>query len=297
MNQQLTVSKELVNYFSKYLPAFKENDAIKTVEFIDQNFIVTDNKIKHFNNIVDAIEAIQDEKKKSEIQKIFTHWIQERKCLVECDYKDDSESEIKLAASSEDKIYFNPTLKADAIKRYAKRYSEIELHNIKSFVNPESFHKLKHIPSTIPLEKGVYYDLQKILDPFLRSSENILIEDPYLPNTTASYNFLKIIENFRHQNIKLVFLTRSKYAEHSVYDKFIEKLKALNNDGYQINFSNHFRKKIHRERYLFTDDFQIYFPGGFDLLETDGFLRNDFNSNVDERKEIRIEKRKFAIKF
>jgi len=307
MNQQLTLANDLVNYLSDSLPTFRENDAIKAVELIDQNFIVSDANVKHFNCIIDSIDNIQDQLKKNEIQKLFTYWIQEKKYLVDCEYQEDRAGELDLALNSEDKIYFNPNIDNKTVKKYLKKIGDVESHNIQSFLNPEPYHRLKHLPSLISLEMGVYYDLFKLFNPFLRDSKNIRIEDPYLPNNTASYNVLKIIENLRHQNITLVFLTRSKYAEHpvndkrnkkeSVYDKFIEKLKALNNDGYQINFSNHFRKKIHRERYLFTEEIQIRFPGGLDFLGNDGYLRNDTNSDISEKKEIRIEELNFEIEF
>ena len=53
--------------------------------------------------------------------------------------------------------------------------------------NPTTYHKLKHLPTLINM--SLYYDIkQQSFDPFLRDAKNVLIEDPYLPNTKASLN-------------------------------------------------------------------------------------------------------------
>jgi len=298
MNQQITISKDLVNYLSESLPTFKANNATKIIDFVDQNFVVSDSGIKHFNKIIDAIESIQDEIKKAEIGKLFANWLQEKKYLVNFEYGDDQDCEIALASNSEDKIYFNPSMDDKNRKRYVKKYIDVELHNILSFIQPDSYHRLKHLPSNIPIEKGVYYNLLLLLDPFLRTSKMVQIEDPYLPNRIASQNLFRLIENMKDKQIKLVFLSRNKFSLHNqkeekIYDEFIEHLEVLNNNGYEIDFRMHFRNKIHRERYLFTEDIQVYFPGGLDFIDTDGYLKNDSNEDISEKKEIRIEKRKF----
>ena len=104
----------------------------------------------------------------------------------------------------------------------------------------------------------------------------------------------------KNKQIRLVFLSRNKFSLHNqkeekIYDEFIEQLKVLNKNGYEIDFSMHFRNKIHRERYLFTEDIQVYFPGGLDFIDTDGYLKDDSNEDISEKKEIRIEKRKFEF--
>ncbi len=309
MDQEITYSSSLIKFLHLDNSILEMSDQKKVWQLIEQNYVVSDAELKILKSYGEEVKKLQSSVIKQELQNFVDGLInnkakKRRTYNVTQSYDD---QEINITLSSNDKIYFNSLYSEKDIKSTVKKYPEIETHNVSSFLSPMPIDKLKHIPSTIPLEKGIYYDLQTILDPFLRNSKNIRIEDPYLPNNTASYNVLKIIENLRHKNITLVFLTRSKYAEHpvndkrnkkeSVYNKFIEKLKSLNSDGYRIKFDTHFKKKTHRERYLFTEDFQIYFPGGFDLLETDGRLRNDFNSEVDERKEIRIEKRNFAIEF
>lgn len=67
----------------------------------------------------------------------------------------------------------------------------------------------------------------------------------------------------------------------------------LKNDGYSINHNNYFTIKKHRERYIFTEKFQIYIPGGFDFLNRDGYI-NSQGPDISDKKEIRIEKRKFS---
>ena len=194
MNQQITLSRDLVNYLSEFLPTFKSNNATKIIDYVDQNFVVSDLGVKHFNKIIDAIESIQDEIKKSEIGKLFANWLQEKKCLVNFEYGDDQDCEIALASNSEDKIYFNPLMDDKDRKRYLKKYNEVELHNILSFIKPDSYHRLKHLPAYITIEKGIYYNLPLLLDPFLRTTKMVQFEDPYLPNPTASQNLFRLIE-------------------------------------------------------------------------------------------------------
>jgi len=309
MDQEITYSSSLINFLHLDNSILEISDQQKVWQLIKQNYVVIDAELKILKSYGEEVKKLQPSGMKEALQNfvdgLINNKAKKRRIFNVTQSYDDQE--INITLSSNDKIYFNSMYSEKDIKSTVKKYPEIETHNVSSFLSPMPIDKLKHIPSTIPLEKGIYYDLQKILDPFLRNSRNIRIEDPYLPNDTASYNVLKIIENLMHKNITLVFLTRSKYAEHSVnhernkkesiYDTFIEKLKSLNSDGYRIKFDTHFKKKTHRERYLFTDDVQIYFPGGFDLLEIDGYLKKYLEDDISEKKEIRIEKLKYAIEF
>lgn len=304
MNQQIVVSTEIVSYLESKLPAYRKNDAIELIEYIEQNYFVSDSAIIHFNKIIDKIDQLDPTYKKEELKKIINYWIQEKKLFVECNYENLDEEEITLTEHTLDKIYVQPMLHNKEVAKFAKRFNELEIHNSESFIFPKPYHKLKHLPSLIPLEKELFYDIVRIVGPFIRNSDNVRIEDPYLPNPLASYNVVKIIKNFPGVNFDLVFLTRDLFSEHKLYkekekklkqyDSFIESLSELNEKGYKINFNNNYKLKKHRERFIFTEDFQIYIPGGFDFINKDGYIvANDFD--ISDKKEIRIEERKFQI--
>ena len=131
------------------------------------------------------------------------------------------------------------------------------------------------------MEEGCYYDINRIFAPFLRDAKNVRIEDPYLPNTKASLNIWKIINHLNDSRIKLVFLKRNKYASNGNkfmedrYDTFTKTIQEYQKNGLQIDYSEPFVKKSHRERWIFTDQFQIYVPGGLDFLDEDGFFVKD----------------------
>lgn len=303
MNQQLVISKEIVDYLVDKLPAFRKNEAIDLIEYIEQNFVVSDLKTEHFNCLLDKIDEIEHSQKKEEIKKIISYWMQEKKYFVNCSYVLNNDREILLAHHTLDKIYLQPFLTEKEIKKYNIKFNDLEIHNSKSFINPQHQQRLKHLPSIIPLEKDVFYDLIKIISPFIKNSKNVSIEDPYLPNPMASQNVLKIIKSFPDVNYNLVFLTKELYsganygAEENIkseqYDAFIENISGLVKNGLRINFKNHYKSKTHRERYIFTEDFQIYIPGGFDFLTAEGFLKTKSNFDISEKLEIRIEKNNF----
>lgn len=304
MNQQLVISKNIVDYFVGKIPTSRKNEALELIEYVEQNLFVSDKQTKHFNCILDQIEKLEASISKEEIKKILQYWFLEKKCFIDYEYDIVSESETDLTYNTLDKIYLQPLLSEKDIKKYNIKFNELEVHNSKTFINPAPLHKLKHLPSIISLQKDEPYDIIKIIDPFIRDSHKVRIEDPYLPNPKASGNVLKIIQNYPKINFDLVFLTRElfyddKSEEWKVkkklkqYDTFINNLLKLKNDGYSINHNNYFTIKKHRERYIFTEKFQIYIPGGFDFLNRDGYI-NSQGPDISDKKEIRIEKRKFS---
>lgn len=306
MNQQLVVSKEIIEYFQNHLPAYRKNDAIEMIEYIEQNYFVSDHNTNHFNLLIDKIEEIESERQKAEIKKIITNWIQEKKYFIKCEYVNGLAGEIKLARETRDKIFLQPLLLENEVKSLSEKYLELEIHSSQTFINPLPKHKLKHLPTIIPLKKGEIYDLVKIISPFLRSTINVRVEDPYLPNYLARHNILKVIKNFPKVTFSIVFMSKDLFADHKdeqkkkkkekQYDSFVEELDELNKKGYKISYQEKFESKLHRERFIFTRDFQIYIPGGFDFLKLDGTLAID-DEGVSEKREIRIEKRKFDVKF
>lgn len=306
MNQQLVISKEIISYFQDRLPTFRKNDAIDLIEYVEQNYFISDYKTNHLNLLLDKIEEIESEKQKAEIKKIVNYWIQEKKYFIKCEYVNGLDGEIALANQSQDKIYLQPLLSEHEVKTLSEKYSELEIHSSQTFISPLHSHKLKHLPTIIPLKKGEVYDLIKIISPFLRSTTHARVEDPYLPNYLASQNILKVIKQFPKVTFNLVFISKDLFAHHKdehkkrkkekYYDSFVEKLDGLINKGFQISYQEKFESKLHRERFIFTSNYQIYIPGGFDFLKLDGTLAID-DEGVSEKREIRIEKRKFDVNF
>lgn len=304
MNQQLVISKEIVSFFTDKLPTFRRNDAIDVIEYIEQNLFVSDNRTVHFNSILDKIDELEPSVKRDEIKKIISYWIQEKKYFTECEYKMGNENEINLTWHTQDKIYFKPLLAENEITDYYEKQSELEIHNLNTFLNPQPMHRLKHIPTIIPLQEGVFYDIVKIINPFIRHAKYVQIEDQYLPNIRASYNLFKIVENFPDKRFKLIFLDKESFFEYKSgnkreemekrYDLFIKQIHNLNKKGYKISYKDRYRIKKHRDRYIFTEEFQILIPGGFDFLDNKGFLINT-DKEKPERREIIIEKRNFPL--
>lgn len=308
MNQEITYSSSLINYLNSDYSALEITDQKKVWELIKQNYLVCDKELKILEEFGAQVMKLPNSNIKQELQN-FVDGLINNKANKRRTYELKKYCElfdINLTISSTDKIYFNPTFNLSEIKNISKKYSEVETHNTPTFLNPDPIQRLKHIPTIIPLKKGEVYDLIKIISPFLRSSNDARIEDPYLPNYLASRNILKIIEHFPEVNFNLVFLTKELFSTHNeevkkkkkgkYYDSFVNELERLRKNGYNICYNEKFNDKRHRERYIFTDNVQIYIPGGFDFLKEDGKIA-DNDEGVSEKREIKIEKRNFDVKF
>lgn len=301
MNQQLVISSIIVDYLATNLPVFSKSEVLDVIELIEQNVIVCDHNKFYFNSLLNQIEKLEPSSKKEEIKKIINYWILEKKLFVNCDYQDCKEKEIFLADSTQDRIFMQPLLSKKEVDKYRIKYKNIETHNTKSFINPLPSQRLKHLPTTINLEKGIFYDLINILDPFLRTAKQVRIEDPYLPNKFARHNAFMIMRKYPDISYDLVFLNKILYSDNKaekkdIYDSFIYEISQLNQNGSKISFHNQLREKKHRERYIFTESIQIYLPGGLDFLRPDGFIST---SSYDEPsvREIRIEKLSLSSKL
>jgi hypothetical protein len=302
MNQEITYSPTLINFLNSDHSILDISKQQKVWELIKQNYIACDSELKILKTYGELVRQLPNSGLKLELQNFVEALIND-KANKRKTFKVISSAnnyEIELALSSNDKIYLQPLLSKKEVKKINITYGELETHNSESFINPQAQHRLKHLPTIIPLQKEFFYDIVKIFSPFLRNSKNALIEDPYLANPLASQNVLKIIEKFPNVNFDLTFLTRDLFSEHKSnieklkqYDSFIESISELVKNGYTINYNNHFKTKKHRERFIFTENFQIYIPGGFDFLNEYGYLKNQTSFDISEKLEIRIEKRTF----
>jgi len=290
MDQQITLSKEIVPYLASNLPSFKFNNAMKCIKFIEQNYIVCDNQKKHFLSIVNEIDKLDNEEKRDTMRVIFDHWMREKNSFVETE--EESMNEISLAEKCNDKIYFNPLLPDNKINKLLVKYSKVESHNEKTFLSPLPINRLKHAPTIIPLVKNTYYNLYTIIEPFIRGADEVKIIDPYLPNPNASNNLFNILPLMKNKKITLSYLKRDKYIYNDDdewgqknYDDFDAAIREKIRAGYLISLKK-IKVKKHRERYIVTDRFNIYLPGGLDFLDNNGFPKIDLEEI--DIKEIRI---------
>lgn len=306
MNQEITYSSTLINYLYSDQTILEISDQKKVWELIKQNYVVCDSDLKILDAYGEIVKSLPTSVLKQELQNfidgLITDKAKKRKIFSILPSVDSLE--INLALSSKDKIYFNAVFNEEEINEYVIKYNEIEVHNSRSFIHPLPQHRLKHLPTIIPLKDGVFYDIVKIVNPFIRHTKYIQIEDQYLPNKRASYNLFKVIENFPDIEFKLIFLTKYKFLEYKIgnereeiekrYDQFIKRISDLNKKGYKISYEDCYKIKKHRDRYIFTEEFQILVPGGFDFLNEKGYMVNT-DYDKPERREIIIEKRNFPL--
>jgi len=307
MNQEITYSSTLIEYLYSDKTILEISEQKKVWELIKQNYVVCDSDLKILEFYGEIIKGLPNSVLKQELQNFVDGLINDKaqKRIIFNTINSNNDLEMNLAKSSNDKIYFNPIFNEKEIKNIIKKHSEIEPHNVFSFLAPQPIQRLKHLPTVINMESGCYYDINRIIGPFLKDAKNIRIEDPYLPNGIASKNLWKLLDHVKMARVKLVFLKRNKYihsnnkVKEKQYDSFIKNIIQYQSKGLLIDFSEPFIKKSHRERWIFTDDFQIYIPGGLDFLSEDGFYIKDTNysQDVDYRNQIRIEKREFEVKF
>jgi hypothetical protein len=286
MNQQLTLNKSIIKFFAENLPAYSVNDAIKIIDLIEQNRIISDFEKKYFIELDNEIDTISDLTKRFEIRKIFDNWINYRCSFINYSFDSENEGDVQLAFHSEDRIYFNPYLIEKQKSKLEIKYSGIEVHNKDSFLEPEYFQRLKHLPTAVRLNDGLPYDLAAIINPFIKEAKRIIVIDPYLPNENASRNLFNLFDLLIGKEITLVFLSEKKYTaiqikKNGIFEEIIDKIKLklyndfLNNlenkrlDGFKINME-HFHEKKHIERHILTEEVQINLPGGLDFLNIDG---------------------------
>lgn len=79
---------------------------------------------------------------------------------------------------------------------------------------------------------------------------------------------------------------KEKIKKENLYDKYIIEIKNLKNMGFKIIDEEFYLNKSHKERYINTEKFKIYIPGGLDCISPDGLPKLDGD---DDTKEIRID--------
>ncbi len=292
MNQHLTVSKTIVKYLNDSLSALEHVvTAHDVMDTIKQNYIVSDKTKRHSQDIISELEKIDDLKKKEYLTKIIGHWIYDRSKFVDCDLSLVTTT-IELAKLTCDQIYFDPSLTWKERDNLRGDNSSVEIHNEKSLIKPQDVDRLKNCPDTIKLRNNIKYDIITLFEPYLREAKEITFQDPYLPNHRAFYNFKLLVENVNVDKIMAIIHSRKNYARKNDrtkemrYDEFVEYTNKKN-----IHLSE-WKSHDHKERYIITDELEIYIPGGLDIFNKDGTAR--ISEPDKEIKKISISPRKYS---
>jgi len=292
MDQEVTISPELIDYIYNNTPVYKRNEALDLIELIEQNYFTNDINDIQFSRYVEKLNNLKDEQKRNAIHDIIRMW--RAKEPIPYKIEKDKFDEIELSQLSKDKIILNPNKTEKDLKKLQKNYNDVEFHNVNSFIHPKTYQRLKNLPTKIIFEKDVQYDLTIIIEPFFRHSKQLEIYDPYIYNPNAFRQLVKIIDISYDKKIELVALKRELYFKNDIkgdkkkyYDKFYEFINAMINSGYSINIKE-YKSGKHKERYILTDKYQIYLPGGLDILDENNY---PFLDDESDTKELRIDMR------
>lgn len=278
MKQEITLSRNIVSFLFNNPPTqFKINNSQKCCEIIEQNILIFDKKNKLLEIITEELNKLGKPNEIQEFKAALLHFLSQKAKKYEHRYINRNEFEIELANESKDKIYLEPDLEGEKKEQLEQKYENVEIHNTKTILKPKHYNRLKNIPTNISLDASQKYDLELILNPFLKNSTMIIIIDPFLPNPKALSNLIKtfgivnknvdITLRTFDQNIYLTYIS-DKTKGLKQYQNFSDKISNLNKSGYNITIE--FIPKGHIERYIITENYKIYIPGGFDCLDEKG---------------------------
>ena len=297
MEQLITVTKNMVNYFYSELPkknlSIGKNKLDQCFEILKQNYFVSDNDKRLFNSLISEIELLKDVQVRECIKNHLGKLLVDRVRFLSHSLDNSNHQYYKLCNASNDKIYFDPEITESEInetrlKLYNIGINEIEFHGLDSFLNPGNDHRFKIPNENIVLErfeKDKCYDLVKIILPYLRESKEIKFIDKYLPNYLSRFhleNFFKAIDN----SVKICLITLNE-VEYCKGRKEKDMEKAKNNygefrkleDKYSVIVKD-INQSGHLERYIITDKYEITLPGGFDQFSKDGIPYIDDENKI-----------------
>lgn len=282
MEQDICISNNIVTFFYEDLTISSLDISIakKCYEIIKQNFIIFDKDNIHLKNITNIIHNLPDCEEKETLKKDFLGLLINKRKKVDFELTSGL-TDYHLANASLDKIYFNPKISNIEIEKMKLSLNhgivDLEIHDCNSFVNPDINDNLKHAPSNYDLQKGIQYDLVKFLKPFLRNSKFVKFIDPYIRNYIAR-NHLKKIMEIIPKNAEIIIKTIpdddvkdsnkiKKFDEiiknRATKEEFISEIRK-NKEGVEYNYFGH------KERYIITENFKIYIPGGLDQFNEEG---------------------------
>lgn len=294
MNQEITLSRNFVRYWYENPPKRGEGISLisKIEEFLSQNYIVFDNKGWFLSIVKDELKNlnINNENEYETCEIIILSILTKRPIPDPIEINIENITELSMATRSGDKIYFDPISNPQEIKKLEKKHNDVEIYNLDSFLNPPIYKRLKHIPTRYRLEKDVRVNLSIIIIPFIKGSSKLYIYDPYIYNNNSKYQLEQLFEIFDNQiMIEINALNKHKYCKiksEDNYKNFINFIEQKKQQGFKITLNDGLPSK-HKERYLLTDQYQIYLPGGLDFLDENNYPVLDNDSEI---KEIRIDK-------
>lgn len=286
MEQEITVSENLFDYLSNNI-TFEKNGASACIDVISDNSIVDDKYGSVFKNYEKFIGSLNDEKLIQFFKKVFKYWLNNSKRLEVTSQSNKVIDLFKLCSFSKDKIYFNPELDSNQMIELSKNYTDIEFHNIKTIVRPRIEDRLKNVPLKIKLIQNQSLNLNHILEPFIRNTRSVTIYDPYITGKNNFYNFKNFCSILPEKTIIRIFTYKKETEEHFNSHRFFSFINDLKRKEYSVNVE-YFKITKHIERYIVTDNYEIYLPGGFNCIDRNGF---PVISEDQYKKVITIEKK------
>lgn len=291
MKQHLTIrpgfwKKILENEFLFTSPI--DSIRLDIVSFIIQNIICTSNNDQK-RLYISEYEKLPDEKKariKDLVTKILDPFFWN---TIEVPTDRTQDEFLAVCRATDDKIL---------LSEQKEEATDIEVHNLESFVQPTYYQKLKHLPTVISLEIDTRYDLGLILEPFVRGAKNLEILDHYFSDYGCIINIKKILDvakNLTH--LTFFVLGKDRYTSNKCLKP--EEMEKMRNEVCKLEKIYNLVKfdiiyldenKKHLERAMFTDEVLIRTPGSMNFLDKDGYLRTK-SDRIAEPMEITIKKR------
>jgi hypothetical protein len=315
MNQEITCSSSIIDFFLQPLSLFKPTEHKRCLDILEQNSWVFDDRLDLAKEYFRVLEEHANNEDKSLLNGVISQKINSpsrRLCNIESSPLDKSSEtlEIMVSSSSKDKILFHPNKAPLEEEKTQSKYIDlgIEIHTQKTLVNPGSYHRLKNIPQTIHLKRDVIYKLEELLEPYYRNAEEMRIEDAYLPNELSVINLEKIMSSMSSEQLKgicfsFVTLSKQKYCEankdqekgmqiYSQFEKFINKYQ---NKKVRIDLITHGVEREHTERHIILKQkrtigthqvVSIRLPSSLDFLRSDGTVKKKSRETTDWSIEI-----------
>lgn len=300
MEQEISVSDSVIRYLSQNIKPYGKGIEYECINILSDNYIVDDENNTIFKMFDKAIELINTDDpfelgKKTYFKEQLKTWLEKNRRKINNVYESDWNNDVlELCKLSQDKILFDTSLGDKEIKSIRKKIFDIEIHNLNTFLQPDSSYRLKHLPLKIKLEQDICYNLNNILFPFIRNAKYLVIVEPYISSWQNIVNFKKLTEIIPKSITCEIIKFRNAQDEKSKKElsDFEEFIKVSNHDGYNFVVNHpklpHNKSSKHIERYIITDKYEIYLPGGFNCLDENGYSNVSGDYDI---KEINVKKR------
>lgn len=201
MEQEITLSKNIISYINDYILSekklFKQRNSENIFEILQDNLVVIDKNKQYGEILLNELNKLKNDVISKEFKKGFVEFLTDRISLVECRLNpDDNNFVFDLCNNSDDKIYFDPAITEEELKKTKliirfSEYGNIELHSINSFLKPDNAKHRFQNGNSFDFKSGNTYKWEDILKPYLRYSRHINFIDKYLPNNLSLLHIKK----------------------------------------------------------------------------------------------------------